>query len=77
MSAAEPSSPPAPTSFFKSLLHSGPRCAVAYLAAKGAMSIGFPWWVVLAWVPIYGIVSYTRFRRQCRREAEQAETFAK
>ena len=78
MSAAELSSPAAPKSFFKSLLESVPRGVMVSLAALGAMSIGIPWWAVLAWIPIYGIVSYTRFSRQerHRREAKQAETFA-
>ena len=69
---------PAPESFFKSLLESVPRGVMVSLAALGAMSIGIPWWAVLAWIPIYGIMSYTRFSRQerHRREAKQAETFA-
>ena len=61
--------PPGPRSSFKLFLAIMGRGGVTSLAALGAMSIGVPGWVLLAAWAVYGIVSYTRFRRQERREA--------
>ena len=69
MGTAEHSDSPAPRSSFKEFLAIVRRGAVTCLATLGAMSIGVPGWVLLAALPVYGIVSYTRFRRQERREA--------